>query len=94
MRAWRRFRFWLRCRRCWCGQYRLSPGDVMELNGFRHQRVGRCFPVAAEKRLFERLVARLEKENAELRGASSDHTRSCPCFEDQRFDDPSQEERP
>jgi len=47
-----------------------------------------------QRKEFERLVARLEKENAELRGASSDHTRSCPCFEDQRFDDPSQEERP
>ena len=41
-----------------------------------------------QRKEFERLVARLEKENAELRGASSDHTRNCPCYEDQRFEDP------
>ena len=56
--AWRRFRFWLRCRqsgpwrasrwtrdpRCGCGQYRLSPPSGMKLGDVKHQTVGPCYP--------------------------------------------------
>lgn len=38
-----RLRWWLRSRRCGCGQERIAKGTALERSGVRHRTDGPCF---------------------------------------------------